>query len=127
MYVFLTLILKTRNFYILKMKVAYIDYKSDPDFINRLKEKGIDLVVSDTLNQFEMNGYSLSDFQVLLFHPGINHQYEIGDVKKRYPNLALVIVTAPDSQIDYMTRKKDILIFSYNNINEIIKIIQTNK
>jgi hypothetical protein len=110
------------------MKVAYIDYKLNVSFTKKLREKGVDLTVSDTLKEFEMKGHLLDDFQVLLFHPGIDYQYEIGRVKKEYPNLALAVVTPPTSQIDYMgSRKRDFPIFSYKDLNKIMKFIKTNQ
>lgn len=112
-----------------KPRAAWIDYAAGGILtIMELRERGIELCVTNTLSDFQ-GKFSLENFPVLLFHPGISHQHEVGEIRTKYPQLAFALVTNPLGRSDYKAfrGKSDLLIFGYEETDAIEGFIRKNQ
>ena len=110
-------------------RAAWIDYTTGGSLtIMGLREGGIELCVANTLSDFQRK-FSLENFPVLLFHPGVEHQHEVGEIKSKYPQLVFAIVTNPFGASDYKAfrRSNDLSVFGYDKIDAIERFIRENQ
>ncbi len=109
-------------------RLAYIDYSmwASGLFAMNLRDMGIDIKASGSLEEFEEN-YDLNEFPVLLFHLGLENQHKFLEVREKYPNLVIAGITSPGSDKDYNIFKKgrkqrksfDLRIFTYLDVEDI--------
>lgn len=112
------------------MKVAYIDYTCGDGLMPLLlRERGLELVGAETLEIF-LQKHNLTDFQALLYHPGVKQQHMVFEVAKRHPSLKIALVTFPTQGGDYPIielHRRNILIFTYDAVDEIEKFVRGSK
>lgn len=109
-------------------KLAYIDYKAGTlvvtMLVRELRNRGINVDFDKTLEQF-LQERDLSNYSILLYHPGIKHQKSIEIIRSEYPDITLALITSTGSTGEYLI--PDTPIFDYKSVDEIVKFIMDHK
>ncbi len=79
----------------MKPKIAHINYLRNirEDVDELFGEKGISVASARTLDDFLKEHGDLTDYKILLYHPGIKEQHRLKEIKEKYPNLTLALFT----------------------------------
>jgi len=112
------------------MRIAYIDHKYDGNIASIklamcLQKRGFKVNVAQTLEEFERKN-DLKDFSVLLFHPGIDQQYLIPQVRARFPKLPMAIFTNLSDDYDDC-EEGEIHFFDKNRVDGIVEFIKQHE
>lgn len=86
-------------------RVAYIDYMLGgmEAFLMELEdETGLEIPSARDLDEF-CEEYNLETFRILFYHPGIDQQDKIRDIRENYPKLTLAILAG--EHIRYKAQK----------------------